>query len=147
MCAGVYWIFNRNMMWRLFIGGVKKALYVSSWLKVDWRFSFILKSVYWKVITIQIEYTKRCLLKSLNSSYLIHIKGAYRPKKCLLNKNVSIDQKCAYRMKICLLRGYNLLCINSGSYLFSNLFSISSLSYLLETQKICGSSPKLLFVS
>ena len=142
MCAGVYWIFNRNMMWRLFIGGIKKALYVSSW-----RFSRILKSIHWKVITIQIEHTKRCLLKNHNSSYLIHIKGAYQPKKCLSNENVSIDQKCAYRMKICLLRGYNLLCINSGSYLFSNLFSISSLSYLLETQKICGSSPKLLFVS
>ena len=30
MCAGVYWVFNRNMTWLLFIGGVKKALYASS---------------------------------------------------------------------------------------------------------------------
>ena len=34
MCAGLYWVFNRNMMWHLFIGGVKKALYASSWPKV-----------------------------------------------------------------------------------------------------------------
>ena len=36
----VYWVFNRNMTWHLFIGGVKMALYASSWPKV---FSFLFK--------------------------------------------------------------------------------------------------------
>ena len=64
-----------------------------------------------------------CLLKGHNSSYLIYIKGAYWPKMCLLNKNVSIDQKCAYLMKIFILKSYNLLSINIGSYSFGNFFS------------------------
>ena len=108
---------------------------------------YILKGGHQKVITIQIRYTKRCLLKGYNSSYLIYIKCAYWPKRCLLKKNVFIDRKCIYLMKICLLKSYDVLSINSGSYSFGNFFLISSLSYFLDTQETCGSFPKLLFVS
>ena len=76
----------------------------------------------------------------------IEWKYTYWLKKYLLNENVPIDQKCAYWMKMCLLKSHNPLGINSGSYSFGNFFSISSLSSFLETQEICRSSPKLLFV-
>ena len=65
---------------------------------------------------------------------------------CLLNEYASIDLKCAYWMKMCILNGQNHLGINSDSYSFDNLFSTSSFSSFLKTQKTCGFSPKLLFV-
>ena len=67
-------------------------------------------------------------------------------KMYLLTVKLPIERKCAYWMKMCLLKSHNPLGINSSSYSFGNFFSISSLSSFLETQKICRSSPKLLFV-
>ena len=88
---------------------------------------------------------------------LIHLtvkSTKYRPYMCLLNeKNVYWmkiclwTEKSGYWMKICLLKSHDHFGINSGSYLFSNFLSISYLSSFLETLKICGYSPKLLFVS
>ena len=49
-------------------------------------------------------------------------------------------------MKMCILNDHNHLGINSDSYSFGNLFSTSSFSSFLKTQKTYGSSPKLLFV-
>ena len=49
-------------------------------------------------------------------------------------------------MKMYLLKAHNPLAINSGSYSFGNFFPISFLSSFLKLQKICRSSPKLLFV-
>ena len=67
------------------------------------------KDAYWNIITLQIWYTRRCLLKSHNHLKLDIIKCAYWPKKihiewkcvfwpkmCLLNKKVYIDQKDVY---------------------------------------------------
>ena len=76
----------------------------------------------------------------------IESKGAYGLKMYLLNKNVSTNKKSVYLMKMPLLKGHNLLCINSGSYSFSNFFSISSILSFLKIQKVCESSSKLLFV-
>ena len=67
--------------------------------------------------------------------YLIitHIKSVYWPKRYILNENEPIERKCAYWMKMYILIGYNLLGINSDSYLFSPLFH-----FFLETQETCG---------
>ena len=56
--------------------------------------------------------------------YLIitHIKSVYWPKRYILNENEPIERKCAYWMKMYILIGYNLLGINSYSYLFIPLF-------------------------
>ena len=62
---------------------------------------YIPKGAYWKVITIQIGYTKKYLLKGHNPSYWIYIKGAYWMKRCLLNEKA--EWKDAYWMKIFLL--------------------------------------------
>ena len=125
---------------------------------------YIPKGAYWKVITIQIGYTKKYLLKGHNPSYWIYIKGAYWMircllnekvpiewkgwmKRCLLNENISIGRKCVYWIKMCLLKSYNPLGIHSDWYSFGNLFSTSSLSSFLEIKEKYESSAKLLFVN
>ena len=67
------------------------------------------KSAYWNIITLQIWYTKKSLLKGHNHSYWIYQnvpidrkkipierKCVFWPKMCLLNEKVSIDQKGTY---------------------------------------------------
>ena len=89
----------------------------------------ISKVVYWKVITLQIEYIKRCLLKviTFHIGYIIKVsierKCEYWPKMCPFNENVSINRKGILWMKMCLLEGHNSLGINSSSYSFGNFFS------------------------
>ena len=84
---------------------------------VYWAEKCLLKGVHWKVITLHIGYTKRCLLieKMLvgqkcayqkvsierSQSFILDIqKDVYWLKKCLLVENVSI--------KRCLLKCHNL---------------------------------------
>ena len=92
---------------------------------VYWMKKCLPKGVYWKVTTLHIRYTKRCLLtknvsiewkcacwpkmcllKGHNSSYEIYQKvsinwkGVYWSKRYLLNENMPIDQKDAnWKMK------------------------------------------------
>ena len=63
----------------------------------------MLECVYWKVIILQIWYTKGCLLKEQNPFILDIPKGVYWLKKCLLNEKVPTSRKCAYWIKMCLL--------------------------------------------
>ena len=105
-------------------------------IKMLWPFKLdIPKGAYWKVVTLYIEYTKKCLLKGHNFSYWIYIlkclltknvfiewKYVYWPKKYLLNGKVPTNRKYAYWMKMWLLKGHNPLGINSGLYSFGNFF-------------------------
>ena len=93
--------------------------------------------IYQKVITLQIRYTNRCLLKCHNPSYWIYIRSVYWLKMCLFIENVSIKWKYAFQLKWCILKGHNSLSINSGSYSFGNFFSTFSLSSFLKTQETC----------
>ena len=53
------------------------------------------KGAYWMVITLQIWYTKRCLL-------VITLHIGYT-KMCLLTEKIPIEWKCVFWLKMCLL--------------------------------------------